>query len=83
MTISNIKVKTLPYEEGFLTREIIQTFINLSPKQKEKVFNILRPRMTWIHNPNSYAPYSCSNCGNDENYKTKFCPNCGGMYYEN
>lgn len=80
MTISNIKVKTLSYEEGIFSREIIETFTNLSPRQKEKVLGILRPQMTWKRNSNFFTPYTCSNCGNDENYTTNYCPNCGAKY---
>ena len=41
-----------------------------------------RPKMYWIKNTSSHvfpAQYTCSNCGNDELYKTPFCPQCGAM----
>lgn len=46
----------------------------------------LRPKMHWVHKSTPYAPaarFYCSNCGNDEMYKTPFCPICGAMEVEN
>ena len=57
--------------------------INMEAIQ-ENLLNSLRPKMTWIQKKEE-APYSlisqyyCSNCGNDEMYKTPFCPICGAM----
>lgn len=42
----------------------------------------LRPKMHWVQKSTSYTPaarFYCSNCGNDEMYKTPFCPMCGAM----
>ena len=42
----------------------------------------LRPKMTWLRKKNykGLYYYVCSNCKNEENYKTKFCPECGAKY---
>lgn len=46
------------------------------------VVNDLLPKMRWIEDTSSHVfpvKYYCSNCGNDELYKTPFCPQCGAM----
>ena len=48
----------------------------------ERLLNCLRPKMHWIKDTSSHVfptQYYCSNCGNDELYKTPFCPQCGAM----
>lgn len=44
-----------------------------------KMLNNLRPKMEWIQKSAPAARFYCSNCGNDEMYKTPFCPECGAM----
>ena len=51
-------------------------------KVEQMMLNSLRPKMHWVQKSTSYAPtarFYCSNCGNDEMYKTPFCPICGAM----
>ena len=48
----------------------------------EKLLNCLRAKMHWVEDTSSHVfpvKYYCSNCGNDELYKTPFCPICGAM----
>lgn len=45
----------------------------------------LRPKMKWKSQPSKeygYMIYYCSNCGNDELYRTPFCSQCGAMDVE-
>lgn len=46
---------------------------------EEVMLNNLRPKMEWIQKSAPAARFYCSNCGNDEMYKTPFCPECGAM----
>lgn len=51
----------------------------------ERLLNYLRPKMHWVQKSTPYAlaaRFYCSNCGNDEMYKTPFCPICGAMEVE-
>lgn len=46
------------------------------------VLNNMQPKMHWVQKSTPYAlaaRWYCSNCGNDEMYKTPFCPICGAM----
>lgn len=54
--------------------------INMEAIQ-ENILNNLRPKMHWkeTFQPGVKYRYVCSNCGNDEMYKTPFCPQCGAM----
>lgn len=61
----------------------LETFIS-NPISIEKIevdiLENLRPKMHWIKETNDLygrSIYYCSNCGNDEYCKTKFCPECG------
>lgn len=54
----------------------------ITSKIQELTLNELRPKMHWVQKSTPYAPaarFYCSNCGNDEMYKTPFCPICGAM----
>ena len=82
------------YEDNWhedITKEI-RDFFNIDVESEEykrvanKVQQVmlsnLRPKMTWVQKSTPYAPaarWYCSNCGNDEMYKTPFCPICGAM----
>ena len=51
-------------------------------KIEETMLKNLRPKMTWVRNEVSSpldTVFHCSNCGNEEMYKTPFCPQCGAM----
>lgn len=51
-------------------------------KVQQAMLSNLRPKMTWVQKSTPYVPaarWYCSNCGNDEMYKTPFCPICGAM----
>ena len=51
-------------------------------KIQQYMLNSLRPKMIWVQKSTPYVPaarWYCSNCGNDEMYKTPFCPMCGAM----
>ena len=59
-----------------------ETYIHVIEALNAKMLNDLRPKMYWTQKSTPYAPaarWYCSNCGNDEMYKTPFCPMCGAM----
>ena len=62
-------------------KEIYEKVVNAF---NAKMLNDLRPKMRWIQRKENTAyslgsQYYCSNCDNDEMYKTPFCPQCGAM----
>ena len=59
-----------------------EAYKQVCDKIQKVMLNNLRPKMHWVHKSTPYAPaarWYCSNCGNDEMYKTPFCPMCGAM----
>ena len=66
----------------FETEKYRETYEKVTNALNAKMLNDLRPKMYWIQKSTPYAPaarWYCSNCGNDEMYKTPFCPICGAM----
>ena len=59
-----------------------ETVKSIRKRIEQTMLNNLRPKMFWIKDNSSHifpAQYYCSSCGNDELYKTPFCPQCGAM----
>ena len=59
-----------------------ETYEKITSTLNARMLYDLRPKMHWIKDTSSHvfpAQYYCSNCGNDELYKTPFCPQCGAM----
>lgn len=54
----------------------------LQQQMSETFLEYLRPKMTWLIKKNyrGLHYYVCSNCKNEENYRAKFCPECGAKY---
>ena len=66
----------------FETEKYKETYEKVTSALNAKMLNDLRPKMHWVQKSTPYAPaarWYCSNCGNDEMYKTPFCPICGAM----
>lgn len=64
------------YFETEKYKEIYEKVVNAI---NTKMLKDLRPKMEWIQKSVPAARFYCSNCGNDEMYKTPFCPECGAM----
>ena len=56
-----------------------EEYKRVANKVQEVMLSNLRPKMTWVQKSTPAAGWYCSNCGNDEIYKTPFCPMCGAM----
>ena len=59
-----------------------EEYKQMRDRVQQIVLNNMRPKMHWIKDTSSHifpAKYHCSNCSNDELYKTPFCPQCGAM----
>lgn len=62
-----------------------ETYVKITDAFNAKMLNDLRPKMRWVQKSTPYAlaaRWYCSNCGNDEMYRTPFCPICGAMEVE-
>lgn len=69
----------------FETEKYKETYVKITDALNAKMLNDLRPKMHWVQKSTPYAlaaRWYCSNCGNDEMYKTPFCPICGAMEKE-
>ena len=69
----------------FETEKYKETYVKVTSALNAKMLNDLRPKMHWVQKSTPYAlaaRFYCSNCGNDEMYKTPFCPICGAMEVE-
>lgn len=74
-----IMKKSRNYFDIDVSEETVELIRN---KVEQMMLNSLRPKMNWVQKSTSYTPtarFYCSNCGNDEMYKTPFCPICGAM----
>ena len=72
------------YFDNDVSEETLELIRN---KIEQVMLNSLRPKMYWVQKSTPLcslaACWHCSNCGNDEMYKTPFCPICGAMNIEN
>ena len=62
-----------------------EEYKQMRDKIQQFMLNNMRPKMHWVQKSTPYAlaaRFYCSNCGNDEMYKTPFCPICGAMEVE-
>ena len=59
-----------------------EEYKQIRDKIQQIMLNNLWPKMHWVEDTSSHVfpvKYYCSNCGNDELYKTPFCPQCYAM----
>lgn len=65
----------------FETEKYRESYEKIVEAINTKMLDNLRPKMHWkeTFQPGVKYRYVCSNCGNDEMYKTPFCPECGAM----